>query len=949
MNFWTNIPLLLSVVILYLLLILQLGDASNSPIAAKRIESRLNRQSRRASIDDYLTPPRPNAPYSSYSSYSTLRGPHRRPVKSRQLSFGSSDSAPAEEPSYISRLASWLNPFGGSPTPPPLPDISIPLLGSPKTPPPWSSSTTGFHAGYPPAGPPNGYPRPPPPPQGSNVYLPSKGKNCNPCNNVPWVPLHGHDDSSSTFAGTGYSSIHQDLRIPDFTYEPPVPAPPAAIPNPLLYPGPMPPLFKARPFVPTSILPTPPPQPPQHLEHHDFNQAYGPGHIDGSDPVFIHSPGDDILPPSSIGEIIEPPTGPTSHHDEPSSSAPYPGISTGVSIQQSHEIHEDHSQSIDQSSSSSSSSSWSSYSSDAQLPQSSQPTDHLPSLKEQGKDVDVVASIASSQSISSIEHPIHYEESAVIEINESSAQPIGLNPPLEEPANSYGTSVLRSSNANDSYGSSSIDTATVQEVQGIDDKDADYNRSSNLDGSSQNHHLVDSYQHQIEEQTGEQVSFNSEKHLNNSENSKPVLVPYKPSSVYVPYPPYPAVSETQHSPDATYSELTSTAITTEEPFLDALMKSYNSFKREMAAKENDENSRSTGGLSRKQFGYGADDTLSSPAPLPVTTPSSVLSYVTTPLTPVKRNKQVQIIIPYTSQHTPRPFEDSKASLDISDDWSGRGPLEQQNQPRKAPSVDLTYNRGNHLGQESRSHEVALAPRPLTSILARETVSRTSAPGTKTGNSIDVLRLQKNIDNWTIQEYSRGMTSSTALPSSSHPYLQPSKKIPEEYLSTSTQVPATQEGTEADNHILSGFNFNDFDHEVSASDQVNRVGSPDERKSADEDAGRDDFWDKLSVSISPHNNERVYVVTPVSVENFEPSTNDSKIKSESREEEETKSLEKEAQWTEKAYQVLPQAVNSLATASTGPTEDRPLWGIMEHEEYTRVTNNTTDDLGRTMHR
>lgn len=35
--------------------------------------------------------------------------------------------------------------------------------------------------------------------------------------------------------------------------------------------------------------------------------------------------------------------------------------------------------------------------------------------------------------------------------------------------------------------------------------------------------------------------------------------------------------------------------------------------------------------------------------------------------------------------------------------------------------------------------------------------------------------------------------------------------------------------------------------------------------------------------------------------------------------------------EKVYQVLPQAVNNLAIASTGPA-DVPLWGVMELEEY-----------------
>lgn len=48
----------------------------------------------------------------------------------------------------------------------------------------------------------------------------------------------------------------------------------------------------------------------------------------------------------------------------------------------------------------------------------------------------------------------------------------------------------------------------------------------------------------------------------------------------------------------------------------------------------------------------------------------------------------------------------------------------------------------------------------------------------------------------------------------------------------------------------------------------------------------------------------------------------------------KSTEKSATFEsiEKAYQVLPQAVNNLAVASTGP-ESVPLWGIMEHEYAT----------------
>lgn len=44
--------------------------------------------------------------------------------------------------------------------------------------------------------------------------------------------------------------------------------------------------------------------------------------------------------------------------------------------------------------------------------------------------------------------------------------------------------------------------------------------------------------------------------------------------------------------------------------------------------------------------------------------------------------------------------------------------------------------------------------------------------------------------------------------------------------------------------------------------------------------------------------------------------------------------------ERAYQVLPQAVNNLAVASTGP-ETLPLWGIMEHEEFASLSRSSED--------
>jgi hypothetical protein len=104
---------------------------------------------------------------------------------------------------------------------------------------------------------------------------------------------------------------------------------------------------------------------------------------------------------------------------------------------------------------------------------------------------------------------------------------------------------------------------------------------------------------------------------------------------------------------------------------------------------------------------------------------------------------------------------------------------------------------------------------------------------------------------------------------------------------------------------------------------------------------DFVWRSFSIDISPVNKERVYVVTPQPI--VTPKSNPAVQKKEkaernSKELEASKDTKKIAENSttfesiEKAYQVLPQAVNNLAVASTGP-ESVPLWGIMEHEYAT----------------
>lgn len=109
------------------------------------------------------------------------------------------------------------------------------------------------------------------------------------------------------------------------------------------------------------------------------------------------------------------------------------------------------------------------------------------------------------------------------------------------------------------------------------------------------------------------------------------------------------------------------------------------------------------------------------------------------------------------------------------------------------------------------------------------------------------------------------------------------------------------------------------------------------------------WQGFPVDISPVNKERVYVVTPQPIITTPKSNSADKKKEKAAKatdknakvlETETKKTKKKSntfESIEKAYQVLPQAVNNLAVASTGP-ESVPLWGIMEHEEFASLDEN-----------
>lgn len=234
------------------------------------------RKTRRINLNEYLVPP-PLPKFQSGSRTARLAAPR-----------------PTEAPGYFTRLMGWLNPFNfGSSAQPyspssrqetPYPPSPIFIQSAPSSP----ASPTKISGS-----PLQVYERPPVPSASNNYqsYLPpAGGKNCNPCNKDPWIPmLHGQspyserDDAplappvlpelphlnndylpppnNNKVPYDAHHAASQEVRTSDFSYTPTLfdvgqnRGPPLIpLPNPHLYPGAMPPLFKAKDF--NHLIPT---------------------------------------------------------------------------------------------------------------------------------------------------------------------------------------------------------------------------------------------------------------------------------------------------------------------------------------------------------------------------------------------------------------------------------------------------------------------------------------------------------------------------------------------------------------------------------------------------------------------------------------------------------------------------------------------------------------------
>lgn len=250
-------------------------------------------------------------------------------------------------------------------------------------------------------------------------------------------------------------------------------------------------------------------------------------------------------------------------------------------------------------------------------------------------------------------------------------------------------------------------------------------------------------------------------------------------------------------------------------------------------------------------------TLPPPPPDSNAVASFALPGLVPPPPPPKKTKQIQIIVPYTSSKELIHFDDGVwrplASANCSD-------------PRESWQARLSCGEDFHQSQESKT-VTSKTPHVIRELLKGE--QRQSERG------VSLQKLQKNIDDWTAQQFSRTKVPSQVLGGATtlKHRLAPSKKIPEEYLTTTPLPDHEAAGSHA--HAVTSWEFVEANLVLPEEVTVPPSTSTEDATATEDAATTTPPWEALQVSISPITKEKVYVVTPLaSWDAEEPSSTDS---------------------------------------------------------------------------
>lgn len=142
----------------------------------------------------------------------------------------------------------------------------------------------------------------------------------------------------------------------------------------------------------------------------------------------------------------------------------------------------------------------------------------------------------------------------------------------------------------------------------------------------------------------------------------------------------------------------------------------------------------------------------------------------------KKTKKIQIIIPYTSKSRPSPFKNTAdlQSFESSAGWSNSQHHDDHNSEESQVISSATPS---PKGTEKRKNS-----QYLTKIIAKNIRELLKREHLKNISTIDVVKLQKNIDGWTEQEFSMSPNRASTISLLTQP-----KHIPFEYLTTTQSL------------------------------------------------------------------------------------------------------------------------------------------------------------------
>ncbi|GAB0100902.1 hypothetical protein DMENIID0001_170000 [Sergentomyia squamirostris] len=239
----------------------------------------------------------------------------------------------------------------------------------------------------------------------------------------------------------------------------------------------------------------------------------------------------------------------------------------------------------------------------------------------------------------------------------------------------------------------------------------------------------------------------------------------------------------------------------------------------------------------------------------------------------KRPKQIQIIIPYTTNNHPQPFkvpdeivregEIKVPPLRDFGKWSNAHSGQEyhaEEESQYITATQTTYTPASHKSTRILNRII----RPTVNI--RELLRHEKDVTQISPLPFDLVTLQKNIDDWTEQEF-----ASEPHKASTISLLAPAKKIPNEYLTTPSMDELYYETTTFESTL--DYDSTSFELPQSDESAIDELG----QRSATEPVEDNEvqhgdgyiakteinppLWGHLKVAISPLTQEKIYVVTP----------------------------------------------------------------------------------------